>query len=258
MMSSILHDIAKLVRSRERSLPQGFDRGEEIGRGADGSPTCAIDKVAEDVILDYVESNDLPYNVLSEEAGWVDRGKDRTLVVDPIDGTYNAIMGIPFYSVSLAIGNRSLLGVEEGLVQNLVTGDIYYAKKGRGATFNGEPIHTRKFDSRRSVFLVYLGKYSSASNFNFAKRGMRARAMGCASLEMCILAQGRADAFFMDCEVYERSIRVVDIAASALILREAGGEILDMNDRPLDMEFDLKARSNFIAYGDEELRRWVM
>lgn len=257
-MRDVLHRIADQVRRRERELPCAYDRSQELGQGADGTPTCAIDKVAEDAILEYIEGHDLPFNVLSEEAGHVDRGHPHTLVVDPIDGTNNAIMGIPFYSVSLAIGKRRLEDVQAGLVQNLVTGSTYYAEKGAGATLNGEAIRTRRFNPFKSVYLVYLGKYSSADNFHFARQGVRARALGCASLEMCMLAEGKADAYYMNCEVYERSIRVVDIAASALILREAGGEVVDLNGHHLDMPLDLKARSNFLAYGDEEARKVVM
>ena len=257
-MKEILQLIARKVREAERALPRDHDRTEELYQGADGTPTCAVDKVAEDVILQLVEERDLPYNVLSEEIGFVDRKKSKTLVIDPIDGTYNSAMGLPFYSVSLAIGERSLRDVEAGLVQNLVTGDTYYAEKGKGATLNGERIQTRPFNPYKSIFLVYLGKYSSVDNFRLAKLGVRARALGCASLEMCLLAEGKVDAYYMNCEVYERSIRVVDIAASVLILREAGGDIVDLSDRPLDMKFDLQERSNFLAYGDEEVKKVVM
>jgi fructose-1,6-bisphosphatase/inositol monophosphatase family enzyme len=257
-MKDILWNMAMEVRDADRSLPRSYDRSRELGLGADGTPTCSIDKLAEDVILRIVEERDLPFNVLSEEVGFVDRRKPRTLVIDPIDGTYNAAMGIPFYSVSLAIGSRSLRDMEAGLVQNLVTGDTYFAERGKGAQLNGERIRTRAFDPFKSVFLVYMGRYASADNFQFARRGVRARALGCASLEMCLLAEGKADAYYMNCEVPERAIRVVDIAASALILREAGGEVVDLHGQPLDMEFDLKARSNFLAYGDEEVRKVVM
>lgn len=257
-MKEILHMMARKVRETERALPRSYDRSQELCQGADGTPTCSIDKVAEDVILRFVEEHDLPYNVLSEEIGFLDRGKKRTLVVDPIDGTYNSAMGLPFYSVCLAIGTKSLRDVEAGLVKNLVTGDTYYAEKGKGAFLNGEPIHTRPFNPYKSIFLVYLGKYASADNFHFARMGVRARAMGCASLEMCLLAEGKADAYYMNSEVHEKSIRVVDIAASALVLREAGGEVVNLMDHPLDMKFDLSERSNFLAYGDEEVKKVVM
>jgi fructose-1,6-bisphosphatase/inositol monophosphatase family enzyme len=254
----ILRIIARRVREADQALPATYDKGEELGQGADGTPTTSIDKIAEDVILDYVRDNDLPFNVLSEEIGFVDRKQKKTLVVDPIDGTHNSVLGLPFYSVSLAIGTRSLLDVESALVQNLVTGDIYSAEKGKGARFNGDRIKTRAFSPYRSVFLVYIGKYSSIENFEVARSAVRARALGCASLAMCLVAHGKADAYYMNCEVYERSIRVVDIAASALILREAGGEIIDLNGKALDMTFDLRERSNFLAYGDEEAMKVIM
>ena len=257
-MKETLQSIARLVREAERALPRSYDRARELYQGADGTPTCSIDKIAEDVILQFVEDRDLPYNVLSEEAGFVDRKKKRTLVIDPIDGTYNSVMDIPFYSVSLAIGTNSLKDVEAGLVQNLVTGDTYYAERGKGAFLNDERIQVREFSPFRSVFLVYLGKYSGIDNFETARLAVRARALGCASLEMCLLAEGKADAYYMNCEVHEKSIRVVDIAASVLILREAGGEVVDLMDKPLDLSFDLRDRSNFLAYGDPAVKGLIM
>ena len=90
--------------------------------GADGTPTLSIDKVAEDVIVEYITENDIQLNILSEEAGYIDNQAEKTLVIDTIDGTYNSVMGIPFYSVSMAIGTKSMADVEAGLVQNVVTG----------------------------------------------------------------------------------------------------------------------------------------
>jgi len=64
--------------------------------------------------------------------------------------------------------------------------------------------------------------------------------MGCASLEMCMVARGHFDAYYMNCDLYEKSIRVVDIAASALVLREAGGKLIDLGGKGvLDMPFDV-------------------
>jgi fructose-1,6-bisphosphatase/inositol monophosphatase family enzyme len=253
-MKETLHLMARKVREAERAIPDRSDRGEEIGMGADGSPTLFVDKLAEDVILKFVEERDLPFNVLSEEAGLVDRGKKKTLVIDPIDGTYNAAMGVPFYSVSLAVATHSLRDAEMALVQNLVTGDTYFAEKGKGAFLNGKRIHVRKFSHPNSTFLCYMGKYSTSDTLELMRKARRSRSLGCASLEMCLIAEGKADAYYLNCEVKERAIRVVDIAASALILWEAGGEIVDMSDRPLDMRLDLEDRRNYVAYGDEAVK----
>ncbi len=236
------------------------DSGQVMQMGADGTPTKSIDRRAEEAVVGVLERSGIDFAILSEELGRKEIGKNPKyfLHLDPLDGTFNAIAGLPFYSVSLAIGTNSLKDVEAGLVQNLVTGDTYYAEKGKGAYLNDKPIRTRSFNPYKSIFLVYLGKYASADNFHFARMGVRARALGCASLEMCLLAEGKVDAYYMNCEVHEKSIRVVDIAASTLILREAGGEVVDLMYHPLDMKFDLKERSNFLAYGDAEVRKVVM
>jgi fructose-1,6-bisphosphatase/inositol monophosphatase family enzyme len=257
-MLDTLRLIARKVREAERSLSPQFDRGQELYQGADGTPTLSVDKLAEDVILDFVKERDLPWNVLSEEAGFIDRKAKKTLVIDPIDGTHNCVMGVPFYSVSLALGTKDMLDIEAGVVQNLVTGDLYCAEKGKGASLNGERIIAREFSPYRSLFIVYTGKYAAQDNFDVARRAVRARSFGCASLEMCLVAEGQADAYYMNCEVPEKSVRIIDIAASALILREAGGDIVDLSDKKLNMRFDLMERSNFLAYGDSKVKELVM
>lgn len=257
-MLSELKRIAEEVRDRIMELPQGFDRGLEVMDGADGTPTTNIDRFAEDVILSFVEEEGIPYNILSEELGYLDRGMQRTLVVDPIDGTNNAVLGIPYYSVSLAIGQASLSGVEAGLVRNLVNDDVFHAIRGKGAYLNGKRIRVRRFDPARSVFLVYMGRYANDDTIRVAKMSERTRSLGCASLEMCLVANGTVDAYYMNCEKKEKSIRVVDIAASSLILRESGGEVLSLDGEPLDMPFDLVVRSNFLAIGDPTLAEVVL
>jgi fructose-1,6-bisphosphatase/inositol monophosphatase family enzyme len=205
-----------------------------------------------------MDDRNVPLNVLSEEAGVIDRGYDRTLVMDPVDGTYNALMGIPFYSVSLAVCTKSMNDATHGIVQNLVTGDRFYAEKGKGATWNGRPNHVRDCDRDSSVLFVYLGKYSAATANGVLRKARRTRSMGCSSLEMCLVAAGLADGFYLHSEVYQRALRVVDIAASSLILREAGGELYDLQGNVLDMSLDLEVRANCLAAGDPALLRWLL
>jgi len=63
---------------------------------------------------------------------------------------------------------------------------------------------------------------------------------------------------YMNCANFNRMIRVIDIAASALILREAGGEVVDLAGNKLDMRFDLMDRKNFLAYGDPMVKEMVL
>ena len=248
-----LSAIADAVQTEIEKIPDSKCRGDEICIGADGTPTARIDKVAENAVLMFLEREGIELNVLSEEIGFVDRGGEETLVLDPIDGSNNAVAGIPYYTVSLAVGRNSLSGIRLGYLRNLVTGESYWAEKGKGAFKNGERINVRKPDYRHLFIMNYTGKYAHPEAFMIAKRVNTSRNMGCSSLEMVLLAEGKADAFVMYSENYVRCERVVDIAASALILREAGGEVFDMDGNVLDMPFDLEHRSNTVAVSERRV-----
>jgi len=224
---------------------------DEVGRGASGSPTQVIDKLAEDAILQALSEAGEPLNVLSEEAPYVDRGATRTLIVDPVDGTKNAVSGIPFYATSLAIGNGTLSGITHGLVYNLQTEQAYYAERGKGASLDGRAITVRPYRPDQSVFTIYLGNSAHPHSYEVARLPRRVRAMGAASLELCLVACGAADVYYVNSTSNRLELRVVDIAAGALIVREAGGWVKDLAGKDLDLPLDLEHRSNLVALGDE-------
>lgn len=245
-----LSGIADAVQAAIEKIPNSRCKGEEVCMGADGTPTSQIDKVAENAALMHIQSNRIPLNILSEEIGFVDNGAEETLVMDPIDGTSNAIAGIPYFTISLAVGTSKLSDIRLGYLRNPVTGDVYIAEKGKGAFKNGCPIHVRKAVMDDLFVMIYMGNGAHPDAFALAKRVKSSRSLGCASLEMAIVGEGEADGFLMKSEKYTRAIRIVDIAASTIILREAGGEVYDLEGNVLDMPFDLEHRSNFIAVGD--------
>ena len=110
-MSQEILDMAKYVTEKVLAVPQE-QRGKKVAMGADGTDTSYIDKVAEDAIFQFMDRNNVQANILSEEAGYVDRGFDEVLVIDPVDGTYNASRGIPFFSISIARGKENVWNVE--------------------------------------------------------------------------------------------------------------------------------------------------
>ena len=259
MMMDILSEIAERIRKAICLIPDAKTRGEEICIGMDGTPTTQIDKVAENIVLSYLQEKNIPLNVLSEEIGFVDNGADETLVLDPIDGTTNSIIGVPLYTVSMAIGKRSLKGIHTAFIENLVTGDKYTAEKGKGAYYNGKKIRTKRTSDPDDILLmIYLGNGAHPDSFTVAKHVRRSRSYGCASIEMSLVASGVVDGFLMNAENNLRSIRVIDIAASYLILKEAGGEIYNLDGTEFDMPFDLHQRSNFIAVGNKDVYDIVM
>jgi fructose-1,6-bisphosphatase/inositol monophosphatase family enzyme len=250
-MNKVLLEMANIVRSAVMAVPLEA-RGRTLAMGADGTPTSNIDKVGEDAIIKFMEERALPLNLLSEEAGFIDRGFQDTLVADPVDGTFNACAGIPFYSVSLAVGRSSMACITDGLVMNLVTGDVFQANKSKGAFLNGKPIRVRE-SGKDKVLMAYLGASAMPHTYEVASRFRRIRCLGAVSLEICAVASGQADAFYIEYAQEKRRPRVVDIAAAVLILREAGGQAYDGNREILDMPFSLETRKNMIAVGNKSV-----
>lgn len=248
-MIDLLEELAESVHIALREHSEE-DLNTRIGMGADGTPTQKIDKIAEDAILESLERHGNPLNVLSEEAEFIDNGSEHTLVIDPIDGTFNALVGIPFFAVSLAVGREFLSDVQFGLVRDLVNGTIYSAERGKGAFMDGKELSTKKHDPKKTVFLIYLGNSASPRSFDIAAKARRTRNYGAASLELAMVASGVADMYMVDATPM---IRLVDLAAGALLLREAGGEIYNTDGDVLEMKFGPRERSNFIAVGDKKL-----
>jgi len=222
--------------------------GSNIGIGADGTVTKYIDKIAEDAAFDYLKKSKLKINLLSEEIGFVDNGADYTFVLDPIDGTRNAYRGIPFYSVSLAIGKSKISDVEYGIVRNIPTGDLFTAEKGFGAYLNKNKIVVPNVPDTELCSSLALGKNFDKITISLAKKE-KVRSLGSASLEMCMVALGALDFYVVGKEY----IRVVDIAASTLILREAGGIVKNILGEQLDLPFNLDERTSVVAACSEEL-----
>ncbi len=235
----------------------GVQPGETVGRGAYGSPTSAVDALVETAILDALAAEGDPLNVLSEEAGHIDHGADQTLVLDPVDGTHNAVRGFPGWGISLAIGTASLADVEHGLVVEMPAGRLCAAEKGRGATLDGEPITTAPLDREAPVFLVALGTHAVERGYAVAAAARRTRHVGAACVDMSLIARGAADLYFNVVRTEAVRLRTVDVAAATLIVREAGGGVVDAEGDELDMDFSLEARSDVIAWGDARVREML-
>jgi fructose-1,6-bisphosphatase/inositol monophosphatase family enzyme len=242
----IVEKISKVVKKDSKNNFYKF--GKTIGLGADGTPTSYIDKVAEDVAIRILEKSEVKVNLLSEEAGFVDFGGSSVFVLDPIDGTRNAYRGIPFYSVSLAIGTTKINDIQYGIVKNIPTGDVFTAEKNHGSFLNKTPIHVCEVPSVDMISSISLGKNHTTKAGVLSKKG-NVRSLGAASLEMCMVAIGALDYYFVGKEI----LRVIDIAASTLIVREAGGFVKTLSGDDLDMGFTLEERTSVLAACSEKL-----
>ena len=243
-------EVAAAISQAVSGLAGKQEAGEMIRIGADGTPTEKIDEAAENAALRVLEADGRSMRFVSEELGEKIIGGEPefTFVLDPVDGTFNAVNNIPFFCVPIAIGTSDLSDIRYGYVRNLVNGDIYTAEKGKGAYL--ESLH---FKTRTKIHVSAISELSRTSVISYSHRPhavpinnhnvRRVRVFGCAALELCYIASGIFDAF-----IDMRSmLRVTDIAAGKLIVEEAGGKVTDGTGEPLNTPLDVKKRVNVIA-----------
>ncbi len=233
-------------RVRELVINSEGDIGIEVGIGADGTPIKEIDQMAEDTAIECLKERH-DHSILSEEAGLIEGDSDGTIIMDPIDGTTNAVLGIPFYGISLAYTPTDLDGVEVGYVMNIPMGTEFYAVKGETS------VEQKPLIKDRLNFSVYMGKEATPDSFRVAAIPRRTRSLGSAALEMAMVASGALDLYHMRTVDMRRSLRITDIAASTLMIREAGGEVYGEDHEPLNMPLDPEARQDVIAVRRPEL-----
>jgi len=251
----VLYRISVAVQQVVRDAEGSPHRADVVAMGADGTPTEELDRLAESEILRVLDAEGVDWNLLSEEIGPVSRGGQSTLVVDPIDGTANALREIPFSTVSLALGRRDLGGIEVGLVRDLNRGTTYWAARGQGAFRDGRRIHTRAWTPRSEIFFVNLGRPSAERSARLAMKSRRIRSLGCASLEILMVAQGSADGYFFENTPDTRNLRVTDIAAAYRILLEAGGGMSDARGQSIEgFPLTVERRTSVFAWGDSAMR----
>ena len=221
--------IARAVADAIAPLAGTPDAGRNIRMGADGTPSKYIDLVAEDCVLEYLEEYPLCRTLVSEEAGRVEMGGEAgTLFLDPVDGTYNAVAGIPFYAISLAYAEGGR--VKEAFVRDLAGGETFSATEGKGAFLDGARIAvstTTSLDA--SALSVYGRKFDPGRAMQLGQKIRRWRLLGASALELAYTGCGRIDGF-VD---LRGTLRVTDAAAGILICTEAGGTVSDLDGKPL-------------------------
>lgn len=235
--------VTKIDRRVRRELKSHFFKvGKTVGLGADGTPTKYLDQRAEEIAIKTIEQAGNPVNVLSEEIGYLNHCSPYTFILDPVDGTRNAYRGIPFFSVSLAVGSSTLQDIWYGIVKNIPTGQVYIAEKNHGAYLDNQQVFVPNVSASRPIYSISLGKNIDPLTESVADQHV-IRSFGSSSLEMCLIAHGAIDAYIVGKEY----LRVTDIAASTLLVREAGGIVIDKYGQQLDMPLTLEARTSLIA-----------
>lgn len=236
-------DVAGAVRDAVAGMAGTPEAGEYVKMGADGTPTKKIDQVAEDIILDYFTWHPFCRRLISEELGCAEiGGESGTIFLDPVDGTYNAVVGIPFYALSIAYAEDGI--VQAGYVQNLATGETFHAVREHGAFLDGHPIRVSETSLlEESAMSVYGRKFDPTRVLGINRQIRRWRLLGASALELCYVGCGRIDGF-VD---VRGTLRVTDAAAGMLVCEEAGGMVSDLEGNNLVFPDEVSAGRSLIA-----------
>ncbi|MBU1131559.1 inositol monophosphatase [Patescibacteria group bacterium] len=214
----VLSYFGKSIKTESKGMPLNF--------------VTAADLKSEKNLIRAVEKEFPKYNIQSEEAGFIDKKSDYTFVMDPLDGTINLKIGIPYFSVTMALlkGDETVFTV----INNPVTKQTFYAEKGKGTFLNGKRARVNGVKNLEDCVAAYSCGWQTprARSINLKKKihgiGIKRILANWAPVyDFCLLASGKIET--MIC--YNNELH--DFVGGLLLVREAGGKITDFKGKPL-------------------------
>lgn len=229
--SALITIMMNAARRAAKGLRRDFGEVEALAVSKKGAAdfVTAADLKAEQVIFEDLSKGRPKYGFVMEERGEVE-GADNSnrWIVDPLDGTSNFLHGLPQFAVSIALERDRL--PYAGVIYNPITDELYWAEKGEGAYMNDRRLRVSgRGDLESALFatgLPFKGRPGLARALKETEAVLSAtagvRRWGAASLDLAFVAAGRFDAY------WERGLKNWDVAAGAIIVREAGGMISEI------------------------------
>lgn len=255
---NILVDCAENMKSAALPLFGTSEAKDGFGRGAGGDIKKRIDLAAEDALIQTLQKHNVSYTLISEEAGVKRIGAHPSefyVIADPVDGTANAVRGLPFVDISLAVSGKPMLSdVEVALVADVMRNATYTAKKGEGAYKNGtrlKPSETVRLEEAfvGVDFSTFRTRQLVDRLTGVLERTRHLRHLGANALEICYVADGTSDAFID----IRGKLRITDVAAAYLILLEAGGVFTTPEGVKLNARLDPKQRVSLVAAANKSM-----
>jgi myo-inositol-1(or 4)-monophosphatase len=207
--------------------------GEQIQEKGRGDLVTAADLASEETIADFL-ARETPEAALVSEEGMEHHAAGPVWYVDPLDGTTNFVQQFPVFAVSVGLAesaDRRAARLRCGVVFNPVSGEVFYAARGRGSFLGlrrlqvsgkeqlGDAVIATGFPRRYHEELPsYLREFDA-----IFRRSRAIRRAGAAALDLCWTAQTVFDGF------WEHRLSPWDIAAGALVVEEAGGRCSDFS-----------------------------
>ena len=219
-MNSISANLNIMIKASEKAskiLIRDFGEIEKLQVSKKGPKDFVTnsDLKTEKIIINELKKAKPNYSIISEESGIeINKDKNNTWIIDPIDGTVNFLHGVPHFAISLALKSND--EIVSGLIFDPIKNEMFYAEKNNGAFFNNHRIKVSKKNKINDCLFVTGGKLNKEPDLPFRKSG-------CAALDMAYVASGRYDGYF------QRNLNLWDIAAGILLVKEAGGIVNDMD-----------------------------
>ena len=233
MPSQELEAALAAARAAAAILAAARGRPPEVRWKDDGSPVTDVDVRAEEAIREVLLRRFPAHGFYGEETGR-HRGDGESLwLVDPIDGTRCFVRGIPFYSTQIALMRAGELVV--GVSYAPVFDELAHAERGAGAFLNGERLRVSGVATLREAHVSTGNVRSIARSARWERLGALAAEVACYRgygdfIHYHLLARGAIEA------VIECDLTILDFAALAVIVREAGGVFTDLDGAPVGLE----------------------
>ncbi len=253
--SPVMTVMVDAVMKAAKGLRRDFGEIEnlQVSRKGPGDFVSAADHKAEKVLREALERARPDFGFVMEESGIVE-GKDRQhrWHIDPLDGTTNFLHGIPHWAISVGLEREGVLVA--GVVYDGAKDELFIAEKGKGAFLNNRRIRvSARTDAADSVFGTGIPSLGRRDHPGFLKQVRHVmmhtagvRRLGSAALDLAYVAAGRMEAY------WEQGLNSWDVAAGALLVREAGGFVGDAFGR------DEVLGADTIVAGNEAMHRVLL
>jgi myo-inositol-1(or 4)-monophosphatase len=241
--------ITALARDAGALLCERLDEVREVTEKRPHDLVTDADRAAEALILRGIRAAFPSAAILGEESGAHAGSGDERFIVDPLDGTTNYAHRYPVFCVSIAYERAGR--VEAGAIYAPMLDELFAARRGGGATRNGEPVRVSAVASV-SAALVCTGfnpaGYARNGKYfaHLSDRAQGVRRDGSAALDLAYVAAGRFDAF------WEWDLKPWDVAAGALLIEEAGGRAGAIAGGPLALSGGSILASNGALHAEME------
>ena len=195
-----------------------------------------VDKTAEKAIIKEIKKVFPNHSILAEESGEILGDSDFLWIIDPLDGTTNYLHGFPQYAISIALLEKQV--VTHAVIYDPFKEELFNASKGEGAYLNNERIRVTMSNGLQDTLIGTGFPFRYPEHLDCYLKTFKAihphvsgiRRAGSAALDLAYLAAGRLDGF------WEIGLNSWDIAAGALLVKEAGGFIGDFSGRDQYLE----------------------